>query len=112
MKRPNDQLAVKAASQPYLGTCGESIEATRCQFLPAFIDREDGRVELARMVDGRLAPMHLICHLPVEWALQCDAQGHVIELKETIEAGFVREGRYFTRAQAAAAKPASESARG
>ena len=104
MKRPNDQSAVKAASQPYLGTCGESIEATRCQFLPAFIDREDGRVELARMANGEPAPMHLICHLPVEWALQRDARGRVIELKETIEAGFVRKGRYFTREEAAAVR--------
>lgn len=102
MKCANDQRAVTSASQAYLGTCGESLMAVQEQFVPAFIDRADGRVEVARMPDGKPAPMHLISHLPVEWALQCDARGGVIELKASIEAGFVRDGRYYTRAEAAA----------
>ena len=104
MECPNDQLAVRSASQAFRGTCGESLEAVRHRFLPAFIDLKDGRVELARLADGQPAPMHLICHLPLEWAVQCDAQGHVIELKDSIEAGFVRDGRYFSREEAAAAE--------
>ncbi len=101
MKHLNNQMAVQAASDRYRGTCGESREAVRQHFLPAFINREDGRVELARLPNGQPAAMHLISHLPVEWALQTDPAGKVVALKASIEAGFVRDGCYYTRSEAA-----------
>lgn len=103
MSRPYDQLAVKTASAGYVGTCGESATACKHKFLPAFINRDDGRIEVARMPNGQPAPMHLICSLPAEWAARSDARGQVLELKSCIEAGFVRDGRFYTRDEAAQA---------
>jgi len=101
MSRPNDQLAVRAASQEYLGTCGESATAKNVKFVPAFRNMLDGRVERARFPNGKPAPMHLIGGLPREWAVRCDEAGCVLEISDDIEAGFVRDDQFYTREQAA-----------
>lgn len=103
MSRPNDQLAVHAESDPYIGSCGESATACKHKFLPAFRNETDGRVELARMSNGNPAAMHLISALPKEWAERCDESGNVLELIEGIVAGFVRDRQFYTREQAAKA---------
>lgn len=103
MSRPNDQIAVHSASQAYIGTCGESATARQNSFLPAFRNEADGRVELARMANGKPAPMHLISWLPREWAVTCDEAGKVLELIDDVIAGFVKSGRFFTREEAAQA---------
>ena len=105
MSRPNDQFTVRAESDAYRGTCGESATACQHKFRPAFRNEADGRVELARLPNGNPAPMHLISALPREWALRCDEQGGVLQLVETVIAGFLREGRFYTRDEAAAVLP-------
>ncbi len=104
MCRPNNQQNIKAASAAYRGTCGESHTAGTFNFAPAFRNTATGEVELARFADGRLAPMHLICGLPKAWATRLDAKGQVLELLDTIEAGFWRDNRFYTRDEARAAK--------
>ena len=101
MSRPNDQLAVRTASNEYLGTCGESATAKNVKFLPAFRNPLDGRIERARFPNGQPAPMHLIGGLPQEWAVRCDEDGCVLEIGDDIEAGFVRDGQFYTREEAA-----------
>ena len=87
----------------FAGGAGVS-NANRDQgFRPAFRDRETGAVYLSRHADGRPAAIHLIEGLPAELVERCDAQGRVIALRAAVEAGFVRAGRFFTRAQAVAA---------
>ena len=102
MSRHRNQHAVTAESQPYNGTCGESVVACQHQFIPAFCNSADGRVELARLPNGKPAPMHLISALPQAWAARCDNDGNVLELIDSIVAGFVKNGRFYTREQAAA----------
>ena len=101
MSRALTQIALRRESAPYTGTCGDSGTACRNRFRPAFRDA-DGRVEIARLADGRPAPMHLIGKLPAVWAKLCDANGNIIELKAGIVAGFVRDDRFYTREEAAA----------
>lgn len=103
MSRPNNQLAVRTESDAYIGTCGESATARQHKFLPAFRNERDGRVELARLSNGRPAPMHLISALPQEWAVRCDERGNVLELIEEVVAGFFRDDRFYTREEAASA---------
>ncbi len=103
MTRSNNQAAVAQASFAFRGSCGESEVACRHAFVPAFRNSTDGCVEIAKLADGSPAAMHLISHLPGDWAARCDAQGNVLELKAGIEAGFVRDGQFYTRAEAAAA---------
>lgn len=85
------------------GTGGVSTENRHCGFLPAFLDTATGTVYLACYADGRLAPMHLLDGLPQELVSVRSTTGRVMAVKESVIAGFVRRGLFFTREQAAAA---------
>ena len=51
----------------------------------------DGRIELARLADGQLAPFHLISSLPREWAARCDAAGNDMDAQLDLERDLQRE---------------------
>jgi hypothetical protein len=87
----------------FIGTGGISEENRSAGFRPAFHDLASGRTALARFADGRPAPMHLLDGLPDEWVVQRDTMGRVSAIKDSVIAGFVRNGLFFTREQAAAA---------
>jgi hypothetical protein len=87
----------------FAGTRGVSEHAGKARFVPAFKDLETGRVELACFSCGSPAPMHVISCLPDEWAAERDAAGEIVRLKESVIAGFVRDGRFYTREEAATA---------
>ncbi len=107
MSQHRNQHTITAESRPYDGTCGESAVACQHSFVPAFQNSADGRVELARMPNGKPAPMHLISCLPRAWATRCDAHGNVLALIDTVIAGFVKGGRFYTREEAAREAPAA-----
>jgi hypothetical protein len=83
------------------GTGGVSGENRSLGFLPAFADVLTGAVYLSRFADGRLAPMHLLEGLPEKAVERRDVNGRVTELKGSVVAGFVRDGQFYTREQAA-----------
>lgn len=86
----------------FAGTAGVSAANRSLGFLPAFRDTESGRCELARYVDGRPAPVHLLEGLPDEWAVSRDGDSRrITAVKASIVAGFVRDGAFFTREQVA-----------
>lgn len=85
----------------FAGTAGVSPVSRRARFEPAFRDEETGRVELSRYANGTVAPMHLMDGLPDDWVTDRDARGCACALKPTIVAGFVRDGDFYTREQAA-----------
>lgn len=86
----------------HVGGAAVSASNHDCGFRPAFRDLESGRVVLARFKDGSPAPMHVLEGLPEEWVLERDAAGAVVAVKSSVIAGFLREGRFCTREQAAA----------
>ncbi len=88
-------------NRAYAGTGGVSENNSQARFLPAFRDEITGRVEMARMEDGRGAPMHLLCCLPDEWVVERDAAGQIVGLIDSVIAGFVRDGEFYTREDAA-----------
>jgi hypothetical protein len=94
---------LKRQNLAFVGTGGVSQENRSAGFQAAFHDLASGRSALARFADGRPAPMHLLDGLPEEWVVQRDATGRVSAIKDTVIAGFLRNGRFFTREQAAAA---------
>lgn len=96
----------------YAGTNGVSTVNQKFQFRPAFKDLETGRVEIARFRNGNIAPMHLICGLPEEWAIEHDESGSICRVKKSVEAGFVREGNYFNRDEAMALSEVASRASG
>lgn len=93
----------------FAGTAGDSRENSSLGFQPAFRDRETGRVELSRFDSGDPAPVHLFDGLPESWVAQRDAALRVLAVKASIVAGFVRDGRFYTRFEAAEAAMAESA---
>jgi hypothetical protein len=84
----------------FSGTNGVSQVNRSSGFFPAFRDESSGRVEFARFRNGEPAPMHLICGLPEEWAIDHDEYGSICRVRNSVIAGFVRDGIFYTRQEA------------
>jgi hypothetical protein len=93
----------------YAGSGGVSRANRRYGFRPAFMDLETAAVYPARFADGRPAPFHLLDGLPDELVLARDAAGRVAAVRPSVISGFVQQGRFYTRDEAAEAL-AAESA--
>ncbi|MEQ8483877.1 MAG: AMP-binding protein [Pseudomonadales bacterium] len=87
----------------FAGTGGVSAGNRCARFHPAFRDAATGQVERARFADGSAAPMHVLDGLPDAWVAERDVHGNPCTLRPGIVAGFVRDGVFYTREQAAAA---------
>jgi hypothetical protein len=87
----------------FAGTGGVSAGNRCARFHPAFRDAATGHVERARFADGSAAPMHVLDGLPEAWVAERDVHGNPCTLRPGIVAGFVRDGVFYTREQAAAA---------
>lgn len=98
-----NRLTLKAESAVFKDTGGVSANNGGCGFRPAFLDTDTHRVYLSRFGDGRPAPMHLLDGLPEDVVVARGASGRVAEVKSSVVAGFVRDGRFYTREQAARA---------
>jgi hypothetical protein len=85
----------------YQNTQGISSNCAMSGYTPAFQDTLTGEIHLSKFADGRLAPIHVIDGLPQEWIVQRDENQRAILARDTIIAGFVRDGVFFTRKQLA-----------
>jgi hypothetical protein len=87
-------------TQMHRGTGGISAENRSLGFRPAFMDQETCAVYASCFSDGRPAPFHLIDGLPDALVVARDAVGRAAAIKETVIAGFVRSGRFYSREDA------------
>lgn len=87
----------------FAGTGGVSQRNRSSGFHPAFLDNETGVAVFSRWGDGSLAPMHVLEGLPKEWVVKTDTRGTVVAIKRSVVAGFIRQGQFYTRSQAAQA---------
>ena len=94
---------LKEQNERFMNTGGRSQENRSEGFRPAFSDTSTGAVYLSCFADGRPAPMHMLDGLPQEVVVSRNECGRVTEVKESVIAGFVRGGLFYTREQAAAA---------
>jgi len=85
----------------FRGTGGLSQENREWGFRPAFLDSTTHRIYLSRYADGRPAPLHLLGGLPEELIVSRGASGSGMRVKDSLIAGFVRAGKFYTREQAA-----------
>jgi len=92
---------VAQESLAYRGTGGVSAENRAYGFHPAFLDREDGCIQLSCHADGRPAAVHQFDGLPSEWIVARDHEGRPSAVKASVVVGFVRDGYFFSREQAA-----------
>lgn len=99
--RGMDVVTLRAENQRYGGTRGVSRKNRDDGFKPAFLDKNTGRIELARLRDGMPAPVHLISWLPREWAVAVDSDGAVLSLIPSVISGFARDEAFYTRKEVA-----------
>jgi hypothetical protein len=90
-------------NRQYRNTGGVSAVNRSHRFIPAFYDTATGQAYKSRFADGRPAPIHLLDGLPELLVMERTPAGAVTVAKETVTAGFLREGQFYTREQAAAA---------
>jgi len=101
MNRALTHAGLTKENLAYAGTGGVSGGNRTAGVIPAFCDTATGRGEPSRLADGTPAPMHLLCGLPREWMVTRGKGDGVIAVKETVIAGFLHAGVFYTREQAA-----------
>ena len=96
-----NQQALQGETAAYSGTGGESAVSYANGFQPAFLDTRSLAVYLSRFSDGRLAPFHLLDGLPDAVVVSRNAWGRVESVRAGVVSGFVRDGEFYTREEAA-----------
>jgi hypothetical protein len=89
-------------SATHRGSGGVSGENRGLGFTPAFLDTHSGSIYLSSFANGCPAPVHVLDGIPDELVVARDRRGRATQVVGTIVAGFVRESRFYTRAEAAA----------
>lgn len=97
------ELTLRDENILYARTRGVSRNNRSAGFVPAYLNRATGECTASRFADGTPAPVHLLDGLPEAWVRERDAAGHVICTCPGIVAGFLRNGCFFTREEAARA---------
>ena len=87
---------------------GVSENNRNAGFVPAYRDDNSGIIALSKSADGQIAAVHLLDGLPDEWIATRDEIGKAASLINGIVSGFYRDGRFFTREEAAAELQHSE----
>ena len=95
------RAGLAAEARVYRNTDGVSQKNRDAGFVPAFLDHETGCLCISRRVDGTPAPVHLLDGLPDAWVMHRSESGRVTAVKASVQAGFVRAGRFYTREEAA-----------
>ncbi|RTR07058.1 sigma-54-dependent Fis family transcriptional regulator [Halomonas nitroreducens] len=103
---------LRRQNQVFRGSGGVSAGNRSQGFRPAFYDMDTGTVHPSRFASGLEAPMHLLDGLPDDLVVSRQANGRVEAVKPGIVAGFMRDGRFFTRQQAAMATAQPEELAG
>lgn len=72
-------------------------------FVPGFRLSATGETAVSRYADGSAAPIHVLDGLPEDWIAARDSEGRVTSTKPGLVSGFIRDGRFYTREEAARA---------
>jgi hypothetical protein len=95
-----NNAVLERENQTYRGSGGRSEENRGLGFLPAFMDAVTRMIYRSCFADGRPAPFHLLDGLPDEVVVERAPTGRVAAIRGSVVAGFVREGRFYTREEA------------
>jgi hypothetical protein len=103
MATPVSSKTLRTQNRSFAGTGGVSRGNASWGFVPGFLDGETGCIYPSRTADGSPSPIHRLDGLPARLAVQRTAAGRVCAVKETVVAGFIRGGRFYTREELARA---------
>jgi len=101
MARMLTEQELQFEMQTFAGTGGISANNRNSGFHPAFLDTTTHAVYLSRFLNGQPAPFHLLDGLPDDVVVSRDAAGRVEAVKPSVVSGFVCEGEFYTRDEAA-----------
>jgi hypothetical protein len=101
MNRAMTEKVLQEENRAFRGSGGVSAENRSGNFRPAFQDTQTGVVYASCYLDGIPAPFHLLDGLPDELVVARDPLGQRAALKASVISGFVRDGRFYTRDEAA-----------
>jgi len=85
----------------YQGSGGISAGNRSLGFRPAFRNLDTGHIYPSCFADGRPAPIHMIDGLPDELVITRSASGKVTAVRDSVQSGFVLDGCFYDRQQAA-----------
>ena len=88
-------------NQRFKDSAGVSGKNREWGFKPAFFDTQNGGIYISRFADGRPASVHVLDGLPPQLVIARTENGHVRSIKASVISGFVRNGQFYTRDQAA-----------
>lgn len=94
------QASLRNENVLYARTRGVSQNNGSFGFRPGYRDGASGEAILSRFANGTPAPVHLLDGLPESWILERDHDGHVTATRRGIVAGFILDGRFYTREEA------------
>lgn len=101
MLRLFTRCSLKKENKIFKGTGGVSQYNRQYRFQPAFRDQDTGKIYPSCNLDGSPAPCHILDGLPANLAIARDVNGRIIAVKHSIIAGFIKEGHFYTREEAA-----------
>ena len=103
MKQPLSDERLGRESRQFTGSGGLSEQNRAYGFIPAFYDTQSRKAMASCFANGTLAPIHVLEGLPQEWVRQRGPSGRVVVAKDSVIAGFLYQGKFYTREQAALA---------
>lgn len=101
MDQAFDTQTLRLENECFQGTGGVSGGNRRAGFRPAFRDAQTAAVYLSRFSDGQPAPFHVLDGLPDEVVVSRGDSGRVAAVKASLISGFLLDGCFYTRDQAA-----------
>ena len=103
MKQPLSDEVLGRENRQFTGSGGLSEQNRAYGFIPAFYDTQSRKAMASCFANGTPAPIHVLEGLPQEWVMQRDTSGRVVVAKDSVIAGFLYQGEFYTREQAALA---------
>jgi len=90
-------------NRQFTGSGGLSEQNRAYGFIPAFYNTQSRKAMASCFANGTPAHIHVLEGLPQEWVVQRDTFGRVVAAKDSVIAGFLYQGEFYTREQAALA---------
>lgn len=100
-ERPLCERELQAQNDTFSGSGGVSQHNHQAGFMPAYKNTLTGEAVISCFADGTPAPVHLLEGLPDAWVASRDEHGCVRRALDSVIAGFLRNGNFFTREAAA-----------
>lgn len=97
------QLSLRDENVLFERTRRLDLHNDRQGFVPGFRHSATGDLAISRFADGSAAPLHVLDGLPEDWIAERDVHGHVTHTCAGLVSGFIRQGRFYTRDEAARA---------